>query len=592
MTGEDGEGTLGYVLPVALVQLGDFLTDVTCIYTFWITPGMEAFFAVSVYAVGASMVTAWIAGLGLVPATADHGWTMRGPTQKIIFSLLVPVSLHTLYVGLLYTKERAAHSTHPSAEQESLVAQLRSFFVVCKLAETGIESVTLAILTLGALKIGSVNPQLLTMSLLVSLLSMAVSFYGYVAETAIERNGPLPRGARPQLLFSMLVHVCWVFAAMGESVATAELGWACWLAPALLLAAGCFSGIIINLDMRMPALALLAPLFAPCLASMDGMLLFPAPDAAPHFRSPTIRAMPTVRRAILLAAALACLVVDFVWWRALLLTLLAALDGFGSARLHLLAGLSPNPHSMPKLNFVPKGSDQSYVFARITSLQEGFMPLMLTSHAGLAVCTVHDHPVVDGIWRSLPLGIGPASHALQIKLTGDGMLTTDTGAVLRAFAGHQLHTEGNHVRLYTSTTGVHQRRSHWHNFVLNTNGTLVRFRAPLKEPSLADGRVQPLAVKRSRLPELRASCSACLSCQPSHKTPPTPLSSTHRCHSHPIAKPGSSFTVPLSVLAGYTHQNPSLGSSTRNISKPRAAARHSPSSFTSSPSPSSRWEII
>jgi hypothetical protein len=247
------------------------------------------------------------------------------------------------------------------------------------------------------------------------------------------------------MFIGVLIHLAWVLVVVGVSLATPQLGMARWLGPGLLIVAGGVSTALMALDVKLKALAYLSLLLAPGFPAMDVMLILPPNDAASHFRSTVISSCPMIRRAILLATALASLMVEPLWWKAALFTTLAALDAAGSARLHLLAGLSFDRRCMPKLSLVRQGSDKRCTFSHAGSLKEGFVSLTLTSHAGLAVCTAHDDA---GAFASVPLAIGPICHALRFKLTYEGMLTTDSGAVMHGYDGPRKFVEGNNMRLH------------------------------------------------------------------------------------------------------------------------------------------------
>ena len=126
---------------------------------------------------------------------------------------LAPFNLHVLALGML-----------PAGFGGFAEGEERLFFWLCKLLETGLESVPLSILTLSVLfKSEEAGDGLLWSSLGLSALSMAYGFYGMCAYSQsaggreqLERPGAdRLAGCRFRAFLSILVHVCWTLAALG-----------------------------------------------------------------------------------------------------------------------------------------------------------------------------------------------------------------------------------------------------------------------------------------------------------------------------------------------------------------------------------------
>ena len=168
-----------HVLPVGLIQLTDFASDIMVIVQIATTAGgAGADWIVCAVAVGLSLLVAW------VWLAVDDDLSSR---EKLIGCVLACANLHVLYVGTRYIS--ALYEGRPSQD----AAGLYSLFVVLKMFETGIESVVLGMVTAGAfvrtLVFGGAGLALFASSLALSLLSMAYGFFGQAAMVYEEEVG-------------------------------------------------------------------------------------------------------------------------------------------------------------------------------------------------------------------------------------------------------------------------------------------------------------------------------------------------------------------------------------------------------------------
>ena len=202
-----------HVLPVGLIQLTDFASDIMVIVQIATTAGgAGADWIVCAVAVGLSLLVAWV-----YLAIADD----LSSREKLIGCVLACANLHVLYVGTRYIS--ALYEGRPSQD----AAGLYSLFVVLKMFETGIESVVLGMVTAGAfvrtLVFGGAGLALFASSLALSLLSMAYGFFGQVADLHEEEVAH----RRPAVFVCILVHLCWGLAAFGALAAATAGAW--WL---------------------------------------------------------------------------------------------------------------------------------------------------------------------------------------------------------------------------------------------------------------------------------------------------------------------------------------------------------------------------
>ena len=274
--------TLLHTLPLGLVQVSDYFSDLFVLAQFWRTGDVESFFVGALF-VGLSIVCAWGACLVLQTyGSAEVGALVS--KHGLVVCLLAPLNLHVLYIGMQHAhlkgrvgddlalykaktydvyyqlardlrlialgvrdkeEERglrleaaeeveAIRSLFDSAPQFAEVEGLYALFVGFKVIETGLESVPLSILTAGALfgarttgggmAGGGTAEALLRASLVLSLCSMA---YGFFA-AAVQMDGtfgrpPAVQGKRAPYFLAILLHAAWVLAALGS----------CWGSPSL-----------------------------------------------------------------------------------------------------------------------------------------------------------------------------------------------------------------------------------------------------------------------------------------------------------------------------------------------------------------------
>ena len=197
-----------HIVPVALIQLTDFASDVMVIVQLATMDGAAVDWIVCALAVGISMPTAW---LNFWLAHTRHCILNRRNT--LLGCLLACGNLHVLYVGTRYIS--ALYEGRPIEDAKKLYG----LFVTLKVFETGIESVVLGIVTAGAfvrtLVFGGDGLALFASSLALSLLSMAYGFFGNAAKDYKEKVAH----RRPAVFVCILVHVCWGLTAFGALAA-------------------------------------------------------------------------------------------------------------------------------------------------------------------------------------------------------------------------------------------------------------------------------------------------------------------------------------------------------------------------------------
>jgi hypothetical protein len=489
----DAGATLLHSLPISLVQMSDYTTDLCSIAVFY-RKGMIVFCVIGLGAIGLSILCAWFIWWGFLHYYKHRGLSARNWKEALIFTLLAPLNLHTLYLSLLHATEKARLPRDPNADELAKVAARYEAFLTCKVAETGIESVPLAILTAAALTTSEStgDEAVLISSLGLSLLSMTYGFYGHVTLVSEGRHGPLPKGARLQAFLCVLVHVVWAVAACSTALAADSLGAIRWVGLAALLAAAGAAGLHALISNNAPwsvTILIMSMLASPIIVIMDTFLLLPAEDSAVFDTSRFQRATPTLRRLLLAALAALALLADFSWWRACYLALLCALDIAGTKRLFLLLGVEPDPRSSPKLTLVPVDSPRRCIFSAAPTFEA---PLILVSHPGLAIMTAHDNPVHTGGWSSLPLAIGLSDHALTASWEGS-LLTFDDGRVLTVSSSALV--TGAHIRVTMHAAGRHRQirpgRLSSREFRLNDDRTI----SPSAAPNLVLGvQFEPVAV--------------------------------------------------------------------------------------------------
>jgi hypothetical protein len=203
-----------HVLPVGLIQLTDFASDIMVIVQIATTAGgAAADWIVCAVAVGLSLLVAWVWLAG--------GHNVLSLRERLIGCVLACGNLHVLYVGTRYVS--ALYEGRPSRDVE----RLYSLFVELKVFETGIESVVLGMVTAGAfvrtLVFGGAGLALFASSLALSLLSMAYGFFGSAADQYKDEVAH----RRPAVFVCILVHLCWGLAAFGALAAVTAGAW--WL---------------------------------------------------------------------------------------------------------------------------------------------------------------------------------------------------------------------------------------------------------------------------------------------------------------------------------------------------------------------------
>ena len=122
-----------HVIPVGVVQVSDFVTDIICLKIFF-DAGMVTSFAVGVGAVACSTISALLLGI-YSKAPLNYVFNMRSGREKLLFALLTPLNLHTLFVGLLSARDSAKEKASP--EELTLAANRQFGFACFKAIETG-----------------------------------------------------------------------------------------------------------------------------------------------------------------------------------------------------------------------------------------------------------------------------------------------------------------------------------------------------------------------------------------------------------------------------------------------------------------------
>lgn len=120
-----------HAVSVGLVQLSDYGSDLVSLMIFH-QAGLQTFFYIGAGCVASSVLLAVPLGLGLGPGV---GAMFQMPTrrEKLLFTLLTPLNLHTMYAGLLLARDEAAPADERLTHR---IRCLRQCFVFYKLMET------------------------------------------------------------------------------------------------------------------------------------------------------------------------------------------------------------------------------------------------------------------------------------------------------------------------------------------------------------------------------------------------------------------------------------------------------------------------
>ena len=114
-----------HVVPIGLVQLCDYATDLVCLDVFRRTPGMETFFYVGVGALVFSMLVPLALWWGLVPYFRERNMCGHNTTERLIFTLLVwfasliAFRIHWLVAGNFRTGELSISALTQHQEQRA-----------------------------------------------------------------------------------------------------------------------------------------------------------------------------------------------------------------------------------------------------------------------------------------------------------------------------------------------------------------------------------------------------------------------------------------------------------------------------------------
>ena len=317
-----------HVLPVGLIQLTDFASDIMVIVQIATTAGgAGADWIVCAVAVGLSLLVAWTF---LATNSRADDLSLR---EKLIGCVLACANLHVLYVGTRYIS--ALYEGRPSQD----AARLYSLFVILKVMETGIESVVLGMVTAGAfvrtLVFGGAGLALFASSLALSLLSMAYGFFGQVADLHEAKVAH----RRPAVFVCILVHLCWGLAAFGAlAAATAGAWWLLGVGAMLSLA-----GVRLFLEARargeegceLIGTTLLWVFLAGLPLTLVDFEVLERPNGSPS----TKRALAVLRRAALLGVAATAVALNPNPALAAVLASLFLLDLLCSSHLLCLLGI-------------------------------------------------------------------------------------------------------------------------------------------------------------------------------------------------------------------------------------------------------------
>ena len=391
-----------HVAPIGLVQFADYVSDVLVLLQFRADGDHESFVVGTVFVI-LSIAVVWIIAVALLiinfceddPGERQTRFLRRHTRNAMLLS---PFNLHVLYFGAMYAeaKKEVDNSTNYNADAETLYF----CFCICKVLETGLESIILSVLTAAAIfSPGGEGDSPLVLyfaSLSLSVVSMGYGFFTLCAwsdktfadESAVP--GSRLHGRRGGAFISVLVHVAWTLAALGACWGTRSLGAVRILLPFSLLAAVYVGGAILALSLfiyllvlyarhlreegfKLPTIKLkdagtvafiiilVALLGVPL--SIEGMAvdlaIFAAPLCEPVIASgipvdedpsdffevfinylPFLgtRFLPGLRRGLLLAMACASMV-EGGWMRAVALGVLQLVDVVGSTHLWHMLGL-------------------------------------------------------------------------------------------------------------------------------------------------------------------------------------------------------------------------------------------------------------
>jgi hypothetical protein len=409
-----GLDTLVHIVPTGTAQLVDYGTDLISLFIFH-SEGLRIQLAVGAGSMLLSIVFTWFGMLHR--GGQQFGFDVVTGWRRHLIMALVPVNVHTLAMGVVVAQARGALTAQSTDEERASVKKQIRAFAFFKAFETGLESVPFAVPSVSALSVlstGATSHALgLAASLAVSLLSISYAFHSQVTSAVSQRNDyrPLPRSTSAQLFLCISYHVCWVISATGVLVGASSLGPLRWLGPLLLLVCGggSFSAAQFHLGVLSPALILvLSVAVSPGLSILDHVVCGPPTSPAFYDSSPVARAMPILRRSVIMTSGVASALSSGFPRLAALSVLLAAVDALVYRRLLLLGGLTQHPDDTETpLVLVPSDSPNRCIFENTAALRAGSaleIPATLSSHPGRGL-VVSAVPRLDHECKTTPNGL-------------------------------------------------------------------------------------------------------------------------------------------------------------------------------------------
>jgi len=194
--------TLSHVIPVALVQFTDYMSDIFVVVELYkqrnsgLDDGLKT---LALIAICISIALAW----GLLILTPGYD-----TKDKLIMFFLAPLNLHILYLGVIMVG------------QERYLGGEKENFTNFKAFESMVESSIMSLITFAILAEGSFGEvkTLYISSLGLSVVSMAYAFSSkYLVSGTFD--APL------QSFFCTLVHVCWEVMVLGSAIGLAPDMW-------------------------------------------------------------------------------------------------------------------------------------------------------------------------------------------------------------------------------------------------------------------------------------------------------------------------------------------------------------------------------
>jgi len=226
---------LVHVVPAALIQFMDFVTDLFVLHYFYNNDGFPFFGAwkVGIAGILLSILAAWYNIIFYAGGCESEEEEACLTTKEVlIISLLAPINLHVLGIGVIFAnavdeKEDRAESVY------------RDSFLWLKHHESSFEGVPMALITIGAIvtemDVDLNKKMMFYSSLILTLMSISYGIFGQAANIFKDHIGD----RRSQLFICMTVHELYLLLALGICCGSPELGIFRLLIPCALILLSC-----------------------------------------------------------------------------------------------------------------------------------------------------------------------------------------------------------------------------------------------------------------------------------------------------------------------------------------------------------------